>query len=333
MAAARAAFRPLRWMFLRHSLAVCRGCGAVARWQSTPETGDDWCEACVPVRHSTTIDYSFHRWGWSSRHQQAALQLPKPSPEASEFILPRPHFEAAKRTAAHFRDALLRIKKESGTEFQWYPYDTLANFEHLNLILPGAYDFLFEPPKSFADFGAADGALSFYLESLGHTADIYDYGPTNMNGLRGARRLKAILGSNVGIFECDLDSQMSITRRYDLIFFLGLLYHLKNPFYVLEQLATTTSYMFVSTRIARHFCQGGEDVSTQSAAYLLGPEESNDDATNFWIFTEAGLRRLLHRTGWDVVSFRTVGDLAHSNPQDDQRDERAFALLKSRHTG
>jgi hypothetical protein len=63
---------------------------------------------------------------------------------------------------------------------------------------------------------------------------------------------------------------------------------------------------------------------------LLGPDESNNDATNFWIFTAAGLRRVADRAGWDVVAMRTVGDVTHSNPQDADHDERAFALLRSR---
>ena len=242
----------------------------------------------------------------------------------------RPFFEAAKYNAAAFNTRLAGLKTELDVDFPWYPYETLANFVHIDSILSEDYDFLFEPGKTCADFGAADGALSFYMESLGHRSDIYDYPPTNMNGLRGAKALKAALESSVGIFECDLDRQFVMEKRYDVIFFLGLLYHLKNPFYVLEQLSGASSYMFLSTRVARHFHRGGEDVSKQSAAYLLGPEESNNDATNFWIFTNAGLKRLLHRSGWDIVGFCTLGCTSQSNPQDDDRDERAFALLKSR---
>jgi hypothetical protein len=71
-------------------------------------------------------------------------------------------------------------------------------------------------------------------------------------------------------------------------------------------------------------------VSAVPAAYLLGPDESNNDATNFWVFTDAGLKRLLDRTGWDLVTYRTLGDVARSNPWDNDRDERAFTLVKSR---
>ena len=65
------------------------------------------------------------------------------------------------------------------------------------------------------------------MESLGNQCDIYDFGPTNYNGLRGAYFLKERLRSNVGIYERDFDFQFSMTGKYDLIFFLGILYHLR----------------------------------------------------------------------------------------------------------
>jgi hypothetical protein len=60
----------------------------------------------------------------------------------------------------------------------------------------------------------------------------------NFNMLRGARLLKETLGSKVEIHEVDLDSQFRLPRSdYGLVFFLGILYHLKNPFYALESLS------------------------------------------------------------------------------------------------
>jgi 2-polyprenyl-3-methyl-5-hydroxy-6-metoxy-1,4-benzoquinol methylase len=142
--------------------------------------------------------------------------------------------------------------------------------------------------------------------------------------------MKQLLESSVEIIEQDLDTQFRITSQYDLVFLLGILYHLKNPFYVLEQLSKTSRHLILSTRIARHFTAATADASVIPAAYLLNADEANNDSTNYWIFTLAGLRRLAERTGWEVVAVRTTGDLIHSNPQDNDRDERAFALLRSR---
>ena len=64
--------------------------------------------------------------------------------------------------------------------------------------------------------------------------------------------------------------------------------------------------------------------------YLLAPYESNIYATIYWIFSDAGLRRLFDRSGWEVLEIMTVGDTTASNPADQDHDERAFAILRSK---
>jgi tRNA (mo5U34)-methyltransferase len=136
----------------------------------------------------------------------------------------------------------------------------------------------------------------------------------------------------VGIHEVDLDSQFRLPReRYDLVCLLGILYHLKNPYFVLEQLARRTRYCVLSTRVARQTADGRVRLDGAPLAYLLAPDECNNDATNFWIFSMPGLLRLVDRCGWNVVAQRTVGDTRRSNPSANDHDERAFLLLESRH--
>ena len=65
-------------------------------------------------------------------------------------------------------------------------------------------------------------------------------------------------------------------------------------------------------------------------AYLLDPTECNNDNTNYWIFSEAGLRRILSRTGWDILDFITLGNDRDSDPASPKGDERAFCLVRSR---
>ena len=72
-----------------------------------------------------------------------------------------------------------------------------------------------------------------------------------------------------------------------------------------------------------------QDVSNIAAAYLLAPDESNNNSTNYWIFTKAGFERLIERTGWNLVASSSSG-IPHSNPQDDRLDERVYALLEAR---
>ncbi|HEV2740930.1 MAG TPA: hypothetical protein VGU66_20400 [Candidatus Elarobacter sp.] len=237
------------------------------------------------------------------------------------------------RDAMAFREQLLRTKAGLQPDAFWYPYDSLGNFIHFDHLLTGGNRAAFSDFRGLkiADVGAADGDTSFFLASLGNDVDLIDNAPTNFNGLRGAAELKRHYASSVRIHEVDLDAQFSLPReQYDVVLFLGILYHLKNPFYVLETLARRTGRCFLSTKVAKFAKPGGLHIEPFPIAYLLDPDEANHDATNYWVFTDAGLRRLLDRTGWDVLDYMTVGNTTTSDPATPAGDERAFCYLRSR---
>jgi tRNA (mo5U34)-methyltransferase len=232
-----------------------------------------------------------------------------------------------------FRASLLATKLGLEPADFWYPYGTLDNLGHLDTLLTGTNRDLLALAGGapIADIGAADGDLAFFLESLGCQVDIIDNGPTNFNGLLGARLVKRALGSHVGIHEIDLDSQFRLPReRYGLVVFLGILYHLQNPYYVLQELARRARHLVLSTRIAQVTTDHAVRFADVPVAYLVAPTETNDDPTNYWIFSDAGLRRIADRTGWDVLDYITVGHTIDSEPAAMDRDERAFCLLRSR---
>jgi len=215
----------------------------------------------------------------------------------------------------------------------WYPYATLRNLPVLERLLAGVGLDVLELCRGtygrVADIGAADGDLAFFLEELGFSVDVVDNEYTNFNKLEGARILKKALNSSVTIHSIDLDSRSQLfTQSYDAVFLLGALYHLKNPFYILESLAQVTRCCFLSTRIAQQTADG-LPLSKYPVAYLLGPEECNNDSTNFWIFSDEGLKQLLHRTGWSILAYTTIGDTNSSTPADPNHDERVFCVLKS----
>ena len=221
----------------------------------------------------------------------------------------------------------------AAADFPWYPYDTVSNFGVMDQLLKGPNRNLLDLAGGapVADIGAADGFAAFFLDTLGVTVDIVDYGPTNFNGLRGARLLRETSKANVEVHEVDLDQQFKLPREsYGLVLFLGTLYHLKNPFYALETLARASRHCVLSTRVARFAGPRDLKIDELPVAYLVDPHETNNDATNFWIFSVAGLKRLCHRAGWNVREFITIGDTKKSNPSSQNRDERAFCLLESR---
>jgi tRNA (mo5U34)-methyltransferase len=230
------------------------------------------------------------------------------------------------------------------SDFGWYPYGTLNNFHILNQVLTGENRAFLKHIGDglIVDVGAADGDVAFFLESLGHRVHIADFPPTNFNSCRGVRLLKRTLQSEAEILETDLDSQFKLSaERYELAFFLGILYHLKNPYLALESLAKCARYAFISTRVTRfNVAKGaeGKDINRNRielrdapVAYLVAADETNNDATNFWMFSDAGLRRILYRSGWDVLDFKTFGSTKDSDPATNAGDERAFCYVRSRY--
>ncbi|HEU0273490.1 MAG TPA: class I SAM-dependent methyltransferase [Candidatus Udaeobacter sp.] len=214
----------------------------------------------------------------------------------------------------------------------WYPYRTLWNVGILERLSADAGLNLLQMCRGkwgkVADIGAADGDLAFFLESQGLSVDAIDNAATNFNRFQGVRILKDALNSSVTIRSVDLDSQFELpSNKYDAIFLLGILYHLKNPFLVLEKLAQMTRYCFASTRIARQTADG-HLLSPYPVAYLLGPRECNNDDTNYWIFTDEGLKRLIDRSGWSLLSRINIGNTTNSTPADPDRDERTIVLLR-----
>jgi tRNA (mo5U34)-methyltransferase len=247
--------------------------------------------------------------------------------------------------ASAFNARLEALKRDlAPREFGWYPYGSLSNFAHLDRLLTGENRRLLDLAGDglILDIGAADGDTAFFLESLGRQVHVIDYAPTNFNGCRGFRALHEALQSSVTLNELDLDAQFRLPEgRFGLAFVLGLLYHLKNPFFLLEQLARRVDHIVLSTRVTAFNVADGSalatadtnarrvDLRTVPVAYLVDPHETNNDPTNFWMFTVAGLHRLLKRTGWEVLDFVTLGATDASDPATATGDERAFLLARS----
>lgn len=240
------------------------------------------------------------------------------SPLVRQGLRFRKRFEAARRIIQN-------------PPYEWYPYDSFTNLFYLQILMKKSGLSLEQiaKSKSILDAGAADGALSFFFEFLDFHVECWDHAPTNINGMAGLYDLARTLRSGITIQDIDLDAAFDMSRRFDFCLFLGLLYHLRNPFYALEKLARHVHFCFLSTRVARRSPDGNLNLENLPLAYLVDAEQCNRDATNFWIFSPAGLALLVHRSGWDVCASATAGSL-QSRPYSPDHDERMFLLLRSR---
>jgi len=216
----------------------------------------------------------------------------------------------------------LRSLRAPCTDINWYPYNSLDNVYNLNTFVdPKAQ--LVPDRGSVLDIGCADGDMGFLFQSLGCQVDFLDNAATNFNDCRGVKLSAALLRHTGRVIERDIDFGFELDRDYDLALFLGTLYHLRNPALALLRLAEHCEQMLLSTRVlsrlpAQH---SGTIVATAPLAYLVDTLELNSDPTNWWIFSPAGLARLLKRCGWNIAASTINFD---ASVPVDQRDERMF---------
>jgi len=235
--------------------------------------------------------------------------------------------------ALAFQQRLTAVRKKlPPLDPGWYPWDSLGALTHLDRLLTGRHRFL-EPligDLPVLDLGCGDGDLAFLFESLGCRVCAIDNPPTNYNGMAGVETLKVALDSSVRIEPLDLDGRFRLpVERCGLALCLGILYHLKNPYAVLETLAACSNYCLLSTAITRFAPDQATEVNRLPVAFLAGRDGLRGDETNYWVFSETGLRTLVDRCGWEVCDWLVVDDEA-SVLWNTQRDERVFCLLRSR---
>lgn len=248
-------------------------------------------------------------------------------------LIQEPEIREVIQHALEFQELLKKIKAETPLEAPgWYPWDSFGTLGLLDGLLTGRHRYLgtLTGDEPVLDIGCGDGDLAFFFESTGCRVCAVDHPPTNYNRMRGVDVLKTALQSSVRIEPLDLDRDFRLPVKHcGLALLFGVLYHLKNPFGVMESLAAHARFCLLSTAVTRYTPDRQTDVSAAPAAFLAGPEGLRGDDTNYWIFSEGGLRTLFERTGWDVCDWLVTRD-AGSILWATQTDERVFCLLRSR---
>jgi tRNA (mo5U34)-methyltransferase len=216
-------------------------------------------------------------------------------------------------------------------DVEWYPHDTLGAFYTLNELLTGEDRLIGRLMRHgpVLDLCCGDGDLAFFLASQEFVVDAIDWPETNYSHMIALRAMRDLLKLPVDISELDLNESFELPRPfYSVIFLMGALYHLKNPLTVLEKLAKHCAYCVLTTRVTRFDAERKVDISAIPVAYLTDRHETNNDPTNYYFFTPAGLHRALTRSNWLVRALITRG-ATDSDPVTSAGDERAYCFLRS----
>ena len=172
------------------------------------------------------------------------------------------------------------------------------------------------------DIGARDGFFSFEAERRGAAQVIaLDVFPPEGTGFYTARRL---LGSQVEFVTGNV-YELSPERHghFDLVLFLGVLYHLRNPLLALDRIRSVCTGRLV---LESEVSPGEED--TPRARFHRGTS-LRGDGSNYWTPNLSGLRALLEEACFEVRELDQLNEsraAALGIPADD-RDAAYFQRL------
>ena len=150
------------------------------------------------------------------------------------------------------------------------------------------------------DIGAWDGFFSFECERRGAArvvaADYYSWHGGGWGTKAGFNLAREALGSRVEDVDIDV-MELTADRigTFDVVLFLGVLYHLRHPFLALERIAPLVrSRLVVETVI--------DMVGFRRPAMAFYPRrELNQDPTNWWGPNVPAVRGMLESSGFERV--------------------------------
>ena len=156
--------------------------------------------------------------------------------------------------------------------------------------------------KSVLDIGAWDGFFSFEAERYGAArilaTDHYCWSGAGWGTKAGFDLMHRHFDSKVESMDVDLPELSPATLgTFDIVLFLGVLYHLKDPFGGLEKAAAMCREQLIVETAADML-----HIDEPVMRYYLGTE-LNSDATNFWAPNRACLKNMLHELGFPTVEF------------------------------
>jgi len=185
--------------------------------------------------------------------------------------------------------------------------------------------------KTVLDIGAWDGYFSFAAERLGASRvvalDYYTWAadpttidwsgtapprrdtsaspgppwdPVNLPGKRGFDLAREVLASNVeSVFGDLLTLDTAALGQFDIVLFLGVLYHTRYPAEMLERVASLTREMMILE--TESFALDG--YTHLQLGQFFETNELEDNDSNWWSLTEPAIAGLCRSSGFGDVDF------------------------------
>jgi tRNA (mo5U34)-methyltransferase len=154
--------------------------------------------------------------------------------------------------------------------------------------------------KTVLDVGAWDGFFSFEAERRGAArvlaVDSYCWSGPGWGSKAGFELARRVLQSHVEDMEMDVEAISPDTvGAFDVVLFLGVLYHMRHPLAALERIAAVTRELLVlETEV--------DLISLRTPALAFYPgTELNRDPTNWWAPNPRALTGLLKEAGFASV--------------------------------
>jgi tRNA (mo5U34)-methyltransferase len=221
--------------------------------------------------------------------------------------------------------------QERVASFRWFHRIDLGN----GIVTPGVDDSpaklkALELPslagKTVLDIGANDGFFSFAAERAGARRVLAVDEPAwgeddSLGSKRGFDLAREVLQSKVEDLRCDLhDLTPELVGTFDVVFLLGVLYHLEDPINSLRHVARLTNELLVVETLV------DMTWTRRPAAAFYPGAEINEDASNWWgpnppavlgMLRTVGFRDVRHVHELDLpgklrrVAYN-VGNVAHS---------------------
>jgi tRNA (mo5U34)-methyltransferase len=180
--------------------------------------------------------------------------------------------------------------------------------------------------KSVLDVGAWDGFFSFEAERRGAArvvaADYFAWQGDTWSDKSGFELARRVLRSRVEDVDIDvMDLSPERIGTFDLVLFLGVLYHTRHPLLALERVASVTGeQLILETHVDLTWLR------RPAMAFYPG-QELAWDPTNWWGPNPAGVKAMLHSVGFRRVEMVSPNSWAYRGARMATRAARQLRYL------